>query len=73
MLLPRLLGQLAARPGQVLNITPVAGATLTEYGHLLETFAVGEILKQVSRSDAPVTVGRFRSSETSVFAGLDSA
>ena len=122
----RLLGQLAARSGQVLNITPVAGAiglerstaenyvklleavflvhrlpawgttlgsrvvkhpkvhildsgvmawllslppekitqadpsTLTEYGHLLETFAVGEILKQVSWSDAPVTVGYFR-------------
>jgi predicted AAA+ superfamily ATPase len=125
-MLPRLLGQLAARSGQVLNITPVAGAiglerstaenyvklleavflvhrlpawgttlgsrvvkhpkmhildsgvmawllsltpekitqadpsTLTEYGHLLETFAVGEILKQVSWSDAPVTVGYFR-------------
>ena len=125
-MLPRLLGQLAARSGQVLNITPVAGAiglerstaenyvklleavfliyrlpawgttlgsrvvkhakvhmvdsgvmawllsltpqkiaqsdpsTLTEYGHLLETFAVGEILKQVSWSDAPVAVGYFR-------------
>jgi uncharacterized protein len=125
-MLPRLLGQLAARSGQVLNITPVAGAiglerstaenyvklleavflvyrlpswgttlgsrvvkhskvhmvdsgvmawllsltpqkiaqadpsTLTEYGHLLETFAVGEILKQVSWSDAPVSVGYFR-------------
>ena len=125
-MLPRLLGQLAARSGQVLNITPVAGAiglerstaenyiklleavflihrlpawgttlgsrvvkhpkvhvvdsgvmawllnltpqkiaqaapsTLTEYGHLLETFAVGEILKQVSWSDAPVAAGYFR-------------
>ena len=125
-MLPRLLGQLAARSGQVLNITAIAGAiglerstaenyvklleavflvhrlpawgttlgsrvvkhpkvhildsgvmawllsltpekitqadpsTLTEYGHLLETFAVGEILKQVSWSDAPVTVGYFR-------------
>src|SRR5580700_5029840 len=125
-MLPRLLGQLAARSGQVLNIAPVAGAiglerstaenyiklleavflihrlpawgttlgsrvvkhpkvhvvdsgvmawllnltpqkiaqaapsTLTEYGHLLETFAVGEILKQVSWSDAPVAVGYFR-------------
>jgi uncharacterized protein len=35
-------------------------STLTEYGHLLETFAVGEILKQFSWSDAPVTVGYFR-------------
>src|SRR5690348_7541670 len=125
-MLPRLLGQLAARSGQVLNMTAAAGAiglerstaenytklleavflihrlpawgttlsarivkhpkvhmvdsgvmawlldltpqkvaqadpsTLTEYGHLLETFAVGEILKQVSWSDAPVTSGYFR-------------
>lgn len=125
-MLPRLLGQLAARSGQVLNIAPVGGAiglerttaenylklleavflvyrlpswgttlgsrvtkhpkvhmvdsgvmawllnltpqkiaqaapsTLTEYGHLLETFAVGEILKQVSWSDAPVAAGYFR-------------
>jgi uncharacterized protein len=126
-MLPRLLGQLAARSGQVLNITAVAGAiglerstaenyvklleavflvhrlpawgttlgsggrqapqgahtrfrrhgpaaqshpgkimqadpsTLTEYGHLLERFAVGEILKQVSWSDAPVAARYFRS------------
>src|SRR5580693_3321687 len=125
-MLPRLLGQLAARSGQVLNIAPVAGAiglerstaenyiklleavflvyrlpawgttlgsritkhpkvhlvdsgvmawllsltpqkmaqaapaALTEYGHLLETFAVGEVLKQASWSDAPVTAGHFR-------------
>ncbi|XVU28201.1 ATP-binding protein [Actinoplanes sp. CA-054009] len=38
-------------------------AALTEYGHLVETFAVGEILRQVSWSDAPVTVGHFRTSE----------
>lgn len=30
------------------------------YGHLLETFAVGEILKQASWSEAPVTAGHFR-------------
>jgi predicted AAA+ superfamily ATPase len=35
-------------------------ATLTEYGHLLETFVVGEILKQVSWHDAPVQMGHFR-------------
>ncbi|GAA2583313.1 ATP-binding protein [Dactylosporangium fulvum] len=35
-------------------------AVLTEYGHLLETFAVGEVLKQVSWWDAPVSVGHFR-------------
>jgi uncharacterized protein len=125
-MLPRLLGQLAARSGQVLNIAATSGAiglerstaenyvklleavfliyrlpawgttlgsrivkhpkvhmvdsgvmawllnltaqkigqgapaTLTEYGHLLETFAVGEVLKQVSWSDAPVDTGYFR-------------
>jgi hypothetical protein len=35
-------------------------AVLTEYGHLVETFAVGEILKQVSWWDGPVSVGHFR-------------
>jgi uncharacterized protein len=125
-MMPRLLGQLAARSGQVLNMATTGGAigldrstaenyvklleavfliyrlpawgttlgsrivkhpkvhvtdsgvmawllsltpqkiaqsdpaTLTEYGHLLETFAVGEVLKQVSWSDAPVAVGYFR-------------
>src|SRR5580700_2060444 len=125
-MLPRLLGQLAARSGQVLNMAAISGtigleksttenyvklleavflvyrlpawgttlgsritkhpkvhlvdsgvmawllsltpqkmaqaapAALTEYGHLLETFAVGEVLKQASWSDAPVTAGHFR-------------
>lgn len=49
----------------LLNLTPqkigqAAPTTLSEYGHLLETFAVGEILKQVSWSDAPVASGHFR-------------
>jgi uncharacterized protein len=49
----------------LLNLTPekvaqAAPATLTEYGHLLETFAVGEVLKQVSWSDTPVAAGYFR-------------
>jgi uncharacterized protein len=35
-------------------------SALTEYGHLVETFAVGEILKQVSWWDGPVAVGHFR-------------
>ena len=35
-------------------------AVLAEYGHLVESFAVGEILKQVSWWDAPVTTGHFR-------------
>jgi predicted AAA+ superfamily ATPase len=125
-MLPRLLGQLAARSGQVLNMAAISGtigleksttenyiklleavfliyrlpawgttlgsriarhpkvhlvdsgvmawllnlspekiaqaipAALTDYGHLIETFAVGEILKQASWSDAPVSTGYFR-------------
>jgi uncharacterized protein len=52
----------------LLGITPEKIATndpavLTEFGHLLETFTVGEILRQVSWSDAPVAVGHFRTSE----------
>lgn len=35
-------------------------SVLTEYGHLVETFAVGEILKQVSWWDAPIAAGHFR-------------
>ena len=33
---------------------------LTEFGHLVETFAVGEILKQVSWSEEVVTASYFR-------------
>lgn len=52
----------------LLGLTPEKIATndpaaLTEYGHLVETFAVGEILRQMSWSDAPVAVGHFRTSE----------
>lgn len=35
-------------------------AVLTEFGHLVETFAVGEILKQVSWSDEVITASHFR-------------
>lgn len=35
-------------------------AALTELGHLLETFVVNEILKQVSWLETPATVGHFR-------------
>ena len=52
---------LAAR---LLRVTPakLAGlepSTLTEFGHLLETFVVGEVLKQVSWLDAAVDVGQW--------------
>jgi predicted AAA+ superfamily ATPase len=42
------------------KIAQAAPATLTEYGHLLETFTVGEILKQASWWDGPITPGYFR-------------
>jgi predicted AAA+ superfamily ATPase len=47
------------------GLTPekIAGndpSALTEYGHLVETFAVGEILKQASWWDAPIAAGHFR-------------
>lgn len=35
-------------------------SVLTEFGHLVETFAVGEILKQVSWSDEVITASHFR-------------
>lgn len=35
-------------------------AVLTEFGHLVETFAVGEILKQVSWSEEVITASHFR-------------
>ena len=52
---------LAAR---LLRVTPAKLAalnpsTLTEFGHLLETFVVGEVLKQVSWLDAAVDVGQW--------------
>jgi predicted AAA+ superfamily ATPase len=49
----------------LLGLTPAKIAendpsVLTEYGHLLETFVVGEILKQASWWDGPVRAGHFR-------------
>lgn len=52
----------------LLSLTPEKIATndpavLTEYGHLMETFAVGEVLRQVTWWDAPVMAGHFRTSD----------
>ena len=49
----------------LLGITPekisrADPAVLSDYGHLIETFAVGEILRQVSWWDAPIAAGHFR-------------
>lgn len=58
---------LAAR---LLRVTPeklggLDPATLTEFGHLLETFAIGEIRKQASWSTQPVAMGHWRTSDGS--------
>lgn len=45
------------------KISQADPAVLSSYGHLIETFAVGEILKQVSWWDAPVAVGHFRAAD----------
>jgi hypothetical protein len=50
----RLLGLSPARLGR---LDPAA---LSEFGHLLETFVVGELLKQASWSDDIATVGHWR-------------
>lgn len=42
------------------KLTRRTGAALTTFGHLLETFAVGEILKQASWQDEVVTAGHWR-------------
>ncbi len=44
-------------PDRLARLDPAA---LTEFGHLLETFVVGEIIKQVSWLDDPVEVGHWR-------------
>ena len=54
----------SALAARLLRVTPakLSGldpSTLTEFGHLLETFVVGEVLKQVSWLDAAVDVGQW--------------
>lgn len=56
---------LAAR---LLRLTPARLATLdpaalTEFGNVLETFVVGELRKQASWLDEPVTLGHWRTSD----------
>lgn len=45
------------------KLTRFDPATLTEFGHLLETFVVGELLKQVSWLEEQPTVGHWRTSD----------
>lgn len=51
---------LRVTPARLSSLDP---ATLTEFGHLLETFVVGEIRKQTSWLDEPVALGQWRTSE----------
>ncbi len=44
-------------PDKLASLDPTA---LTEFGNLLETFVVGELRKQISWLDEPVTVGHWR-------------
>ena len=45
------------------KLTRLDPASLTDFGHLLETFVVGEIRKQASWLDEPVTLGHWRTSD----------
>lgn len=51
---------LGLTPEKIAQNTP---SVLSEYGHLVETFAVNEILKQVGWWDGPVGVGHFRTKD----------
>jgi predicted AAA+ superfamily ATPase len=53
---------------RLMRVTPAKLASLdatalTEFGHLLETFVVGELRKQVSWLDEPVATGHWRTRE----------
>ena len=45
------------------KLTTLDPAALTDFGHLLETFVVGELRKQASWLDEPVTLGHWRTSD----------
>lgn len=47
-------------PDKIIGLDPTS---LSDFGHLLETFAVGEIRKQASWLDEPVTLGHWRTSD----------
>jgi predicted AAA+ superfamily ATPase len=54
----RVAGQLTRITSE--KLTRRLPQTLAEYGHLLETFVVNEVLKQASWSDQPVVTGHWR-------------
>ena len=45
------------------KVTGIDPTSLTDFGHLLETFVVGELRKQASWLDDPVTLGHWRTSD----------
>ena len=45
------------------KVTGIDPTSLTDFGHLLETFVVGELRKQASWLDVPVTLGHWRTSD----------
>ena len=45
------------------KLTGVDPTSLTSFGHLLETFVIGELRKQASWLDQPVTLGHWRTSD----------
>lgn len=45
------------------KLTGIDPTSLTDFGHLLETFVVGELRKQASWLDEPVTLGHWRTSD----------
>lgn len=54
--------------GWLLGLSPSAlarrqPASMSEFGHLLETFAVAEVLKQAAWTEEPVHTGHFRTSD----------
>lgn len=52
--------QLRLTPDKLAGLDPAA---LTDFGHLLETFVVGEVRKQASWLAEPVTLGHWRTSD----------
>jgi predicted AAA+ superfamily ATPase len=51
---------LRLNPDKLVGFDPAA---LTDFGHLLETFVVGEVRKQASWLDEPVSLGHWRTSD----------
>lgn len=45
------------------KLDSTAPASLSDFGHLLETFVIGEVRKQASWLDEPVTLGHWRTSD----------